>query len=105
MILLVLSPFCGRLTTRIRFDSLSAAATHSSASFQVSDDFEPPRAPFIGDLMRSGSYKLKTHACPRAQRPPLFEGCKSLPSILIGRPSRVFTSVPQAFEQSLQVDA
>ena len=44
----------------------------------------------LGKRKRAVSYKSKTEACTRAEVPPSVIGLKSLPSNLIGRPSRTF---------------
>src|SRR5215510_12181821 len=56
-----------------------------------------------GFCRRAPSYNDKTVACPTAHVPPPNSGASRLPSILIGRPSRVFTSRLQDAEQPAQV--
>src|SRR5262245_310714 len=54
---------------------------------------------------RAPSYNDRTVACPTAHVPPPNSGASGLPSILIGRPSRVFTIRLQDAEQPPHVDA
>ena len=46
----------------------------------------------LGNLKRAVSYKSKTEACTLAEVPPAVIGLTSLPSNLIGRPSRTLAS-------------
>src|SRR5258705_12337150 len=49
----------------------------------------------VGFFKRAPSYNESTDACVRALVPPRVTADNSLPSILIGRPSRVFTTTGQ----------
>src|SRR5262249_10768602 len=104
--------------TRARVDGLSsvpesstirwpaATVARSRGSICASTSGQVTVSPcHSGPLRRSASYSDRTVAWPDAQVPPLVSGEDSLPSILIGRPSRVFTSSPQPEEQPPQVVA
>ena len=64
-----------------------AAATALSAASKVTS-----LPSMVGKRKRAVSYKSNTDACTRAEVPPLVTGLKSLPSILIGRPSRTLAT-------------
>ena len=59
----------------------------------------------VGPVKRAESYKDKTDACTRALVPPFVILEYLFPSILIGRPSRVFTNTEQKSLPSEYVEA
>ena len=91
-------------STTARMRSASSVSASSQPSGSKTDC---PAAALVvrrrcGPRKRSGLYNPCRAACPRVQRAPWLPGCAGLPSILIARPSRVRTRVPQPFGHSPQ---
>src|SRR4051812_699242 len=90
-------------STTLRCDSAARRSALATAASTALPDAGRPRS--IGPRSRASSYGERTVACPTAHVPPPVSGEDGFPSILIGRPSRVFTSRPHEAEQPPQVVA
>src|SRR5688572_2241487 len=79
---------------RMRIFPLAEATSDRREEISLSTLVQEAMAPPAnGVFRRELSYKESTDACTRALTAPLVTDDMGLPSILIGRPSRVFTNM------------